>query len=168
MEITHLDQVQEEENQWFQHSCTSRDVLHQLEKRACQLLSQADEYNTMIGTNLETLHDEPLELKLQYLREIKSLTSSITILWPIRMLLNPDSSPMLLPCWKCLLLMAPQQFHTPDYTVVAHFCCSFWSHRPYSSVRIGLWGWGRCWRKHSQLPDYVGYPPPIVVGRSTS
>ena len=76
----HIDQLQEEENQWFQHSRTVRDEVHRLVERACRLLSQADEYNTMIGTTLETLHDEPLELKLKYLTEIKALTASITIL----------------------------------------------------------------------------------------
>ena len=43
-------------------------------------MSQADEYSTTIGTNLETLHDKPLELKLQYLTNIKALIASITIL----------------------------------------------------------------------------------------
>ena len=77
---THIDHLQEEKNQWFHHSHTARDEVHQLVERACRLISQANEYNTKIGTNLEMLHDEPLELKLQYLTDIEALTGSITIL----------------------------------------------------------------------------------------
>ena len=33
----------------------------------------------IIGTTLETLHDEPLELKLKYMTEIKASIASITI-----------------------------------------------------------------------------------------
>ena len=72
MEKTRIDQLQEEENQWFQHSHAARDEVHHLEERSLRLISQADDYNTTIGTNLETLHNEPLELKLQYLSEIKA------------------------------------------------------------------------------------------------
>ena len=64
MERTHIDQLQEEENQWFQHSCSTRDKVHHLVERAYRLLSQDDEYTSTIDTTLETLHDEPLELKL--------------------------------------------------------------------------------------------------------
>ena len=39
-----------------------------------------DEYTNAIGTTLDTLHDKPLELKLQYLIEIKASSSSITII----------------------------------------------------------------------------------------
>ena len=80
MKRMHIDQLQEEENQWLQNSRTSRVEVHRLVERSCRLLSQVNEYNSMIGTTLATLHDEPLELKLQYLIEIKALSASITIL----------------------------------------------------------------------------------------
>ena len=67
MERTHIDQLQEEENQWFQHSCIARDDVHHLEYRSRQLLSHAEKYSSTISTTLETMHDEPLELNLQYL-----------------------------------------------------------------------------------------------------
>ena len=79
MERNHINQLQEEENQWFQHSRIARDEVHRLTKRARQLLSQADKYTSTIGTTLETLHDESLELKLLYLTEIKASTTYITI-----------------------------------------------------------------------------------------
>jgi hypothetical protein len=80
MERTHIDHLQEEDNQWFHHSRTIRDEVQPVVERAHRLLSQADEYNNTIDTTLETLHDEPLELKLQYLIEIKASSASITIL----------------------------------------------------------------------------------------
>ena len=79
MERKHIDQLQEEENQWFQHFRTTRDEVHRLTERVRPLLSQADEYTSTIGIALETLHDESLELKLQYLTEIKASSASITI-----------------------------------------------------------------------------------------
>ena len=80
MERKHIDQLQEKENQWFQHSRIARDEAHRLIERACWLLSQVDEYTTTIGSSLEMLYDEPLELKLQYLTEIKASPYSISIL----------------------------------------------------------------------------------------
>ena len=80
METKHIDQLQEEENQWFQHSRIVRDEVHRLAERARRLINQADQYTTTIGTMLDTLHDEPLELKLQYLTEIKASTTSIIII----------------------------------------------------------------------------------------
>ena len=41
---------------------------------------QADQYITTIGTSLNTVQDEPLELKLQYLTEIKAAAASIVII----------------------------------------------------------------------------------------
>ena len=38
-----------------------------------------DQYIATIGTALNIVHDEPLELKLQYLTEIKASTTSIVI-----------------------------------------------------------------------------------------
>lgn len=57
-----------------------RDEVHQLVEISCRLLSQVDEYNNTIGTTLEMLHDEPLELNMQYVTNIKALPTSITIL----------------------------------------------------------------------------------------
>ena len=79
MERKRIDQLQEEKNQWFQHSRTTRDEVHRLTEWARQLLSQANEYTSTIGTSLESLHDEPLELKLHYLTEIKASSASIVI-----------------------------------------------------------------------------------------
>ena len=79
METKCIDQLQEEENQWFQHSRTARDEVFHLAERARRLINQDDQYTTTIGTALDTLHDEPLELKLQYLIEIKASTTSIII-----------------------------------------------------------------------------------------
>ena len=77
MERKHIDQLQEEENQWFQHSRIARDEVHQLPERARRLINQVNQYTLTIGTTLETLHDEPLELKLQYLTEIEASMASI-------------------------------------------------------------------------------------------
>ena len=38
-----------------------------------------DQYTTTIDTALNTIHDEPLELKLQYLIEIQVVATSIVI-----------------------------------------------------------------------------------------
>ena len=54
--------------------------MHHLAERVRRLLSQADEYTSTIGTTFETLHDEPLELKLQHLTKIKASSTSITII----------------------------------------------------------------------------------------
>ena len=35
MQMKHIDQLQEEENQWFQHSRPARDEAHRLTERAC-------------------------------------------------------------------------------------------------------------------------------------
>ena len=39
METKHIDQLQEEENQWFQHSRTTQDEVHRLAERARQLIN---------------------------------------------------------------------------------------------------------------------------------
>lgn len=78
MEKTCIYHLQEEENQWFQHSYTARNKFHQLAIRAHRLINQADDYSTTIDTNLETLHNETLEIQLQYLSKIKALTAFIT------------------------------------------------------------------------------------------
>lgn len=54
----HIDQLQEEENQWFQHSRSTRDEVHRLAERARRLLSQVNEYTSIINTSLESMHDE--------------------------------------------------------------------------------------------------------------
>ena len=74
-----IDQLQEEENQWFQHSRPARDEVHRLTERACRLITQVDQYTATIGTSLNTVQDEPLELKLQYLTKIKAVAASIVI-----------------------------------------------------------------------------------------
>ena len=74
-----IDQLQEVENQWFQHSRPARDEAHRLTERARRLITQADQYTATIGTSLNTVQDEPLELKLQYLTEIKVAATSIVI-----------------------------------------------------------------------------------------
>ena len=76
-----IDQLQEEENQWFQHSQPAKDEVDRLAERACRLLTQAYQYTTTIGTSLNTVQDEPLELKLQYLTEIKVVAASIVIVF---------------------------------------------------------------------------------------
>ena len=58
-----INQLQEEENQWFQHSWPARDEVHWLTERARRLITQADQYTTTIDTSLNTVQDEPLELK---------------------------------------------------------------------------------------------------------
>ena len=75
-----IDQLQEEENQWFQHSRPSRDEAHWLIERARRLITQADQYTTTIDTSLNTVKDDPLELKLQYLTEIKAVVASFVII----------------------------------------------------------------------------------------
>ena len=80
MQSKHIDQLQEEENQWFQHSRPARDEVHRLTERAHRLITQADQYTTTIDTSLNTVQDEPLELKLQYLTEIKVVAASIVII----------------------------------------------------------------------------------------
>ena len=79
MQSKRIDQLQEEENQWFQHSRPVRDEVHRLAERARWLLTQADQYTTTIDTVLNIVHDEPLELKLWYLIEIKATAASIVI-----------------------------------------------------------------------------------------
>lgn len=54
--------------------------MHHLVERANRLLSKANEYNNAIGIILDTLHDEPFQLKLQYLIEIKASSTFITII----------------------------------------------------------------------------------------
>lgn len=63
MQSKRIDQLQEEENQWFQHSWPAKDEVHRLAERARRLLTQADQYTMTIGTSLNTVQDEPLELK---------------------------------------------------------------------------------------------------------
>ena len=53
--------------------------MHRLVERAHRLLTQANQYTTTIDTALDIVHDEPLELKLQYLTEIKAFATSIVI-----------------------------------------------------------------------------------------
>lgn len=53
--------------------------MHRLIERAFRLLTQANQYTTTIDTSLNTVQDEPLELKLQYLTEIKAAAASIVI-----------------------------------------------------------------------------------------
>ena len=53
--------------------------MHQLTERSRRLLTQADQYTTTIDTSLNTMQDEPLELKIQYLTEIKAAATSIVI-----------------------------------------------------------------------------------------
>ena len=79
MQSKRIDQLQEEENQWFQLSRPARDEVHRLTERARQLITQADQYTTTIDTSLNTVQDEPLELKLQYI-EIKAVATSIVII----------------------------------------------------------------------------------------
>ena len=79
MQSKRINQLQEEENQWFQHSRQARDAVHRLKERARWLITQAKQYTTTIGTSLNTVQDEPLELKFQYLTEIKATTTSIVI-----------------------------------------------------------------------------------------
>ena len=53
--------------------------MHRLVETARRLLTQADQYTATIGISLDTVQDEPLELKLQYLAEIKATVASIVI-----------------------------------------------------------------------------------------
>ena len=80
MQSKWIDQLQEEENQWFQHSQLARDEVHQLTERSHRLLTQADQYTSTIDTSLHTVQDEPIELKLQYLTKIKVVAASIIII----------------------------------------------------------------------------------------
>ena len=43
------------------------------------MLTRADQYTMTISMALDIVHDEPLELKLQYLIEIKASATSIVI-----------------------------------------------------------------------------------------
>ena len=53
--------------------------MHRITERARRFLTQADQYIATIGTFLNIVQEEPLELKLQYLTEIKAATTSIVI-----------------------------------------------------------------------------------------
>ena len=44
------------------------------------MLTQVEQYAATIDTSLNTVQDEPLELKLQYLIEIKAVVASIVII----------------------------------------------------------------------------------------
>lgn len=79
IQTKHIDQLQEEENQWFQHSRLARDEVHWLTERARRLIAQANQYKETIDTSLNIVQDEPLKYKLQYLTEIKVATTSIVI-----------------------------------------------------------------------------------------
>ena len=54
--------------------------MHQITERTYQLIHQAEEQVTVIIPSIDKLQTEPLPLKLQYLSEIKSITTSIQIL----------------------------------------------------------------------------------------
>ena len=53
--------------------------MYQLAERARRLLTQVDHYIATTGTSLNTVQDEPLDLKLQYLIEIKVVAATIVI-----------------------------------------------------------------------------------------
>ena len=104
-------------------------------------MSQAYNYNTAIGTNLETPHDHPLELNLQYLSEIKALISSITMLLAnyntFKAILASNSPAMLKMLSSDGPIIATHPWLQPYSTILSFFYSSNLFFEMKKSLRLG-------------------------------